>query len=396
MLHTKAVALIAGTLLSIPLAAQTLEGPAIQVNTFKRGIVPFASQVATAAQGDFAVVWEDQNLTTADIRVWVRRFNANGKPEGREVPVDPSSPKKQQVNPHIAMAAGGNFMVVWDLENHAFYSDVAFGRCFAANGKALGPAFRLDPDPTSRHPDIAAAPDGSFVATWGSGNVDILARRFAADGTPLGPAFTVASPVVYFQSYPRIAVSGNGDVLVAWLAFDPASTLNSILLMARRFDAEDHPLGDELQVARGLNSDYRFSMAMEENGESLFAWLGFIYPNGTNGLLGQRCAADGTPLGEPLMISDTGNVDFVAPPAVAAIPGGGYFVAWSVLSGNMIFGKILTKDGILQGSVVLVGSSDNLIYPAVSIAQNGGGIFTWNDFGRRSWALFLQRFAPGP
>jgi hypothetical protein len=390
------VVTVAGVLLASSLAGQTLEGSAIQINTTKRGILPLASQVATAANGDFAVVWGEQNATTGDTRVWVRRFSSYGKPEGREVPVDPSSPKKQQVNPHIAMAAGGNFMIVWDLENHAFYADVAFGRCFAANGKALGPAFRLDPsgqNPTWRHPDIAAAPDGSFVATWGSDNAGILARRFAADGTPLGPAFSVASPVVYFQIYPRIAVRGNGDVLIAWLALGPADNLINILLMARRFDAEDHPLGDAFQVAQGLDSDYRFSMAMAEDGESLFAWLGFS----SSGLLGQRCAADSTPLGEPFMISERDHdVNDLAPPAIAASPEGNYLVAWNG-STDMILGRTVSRDGGLPGPVLLIASNYPIsIYPALSIARNGEGIVTWSDFFRRSSALLLHRFAPAP
>ena len=75
-----ALVLIASALLAQPLAAQRLQGPEITVNSMP-GVVPRASQVARAANGDTVVVWTGRLSSGAD-RVWMRRFSAAGKPQG--------------------------------------------------------------------------------------------------------------------------------------------------------------------------------------------------------------------------------------------------------------------------------------------------------------------------
>lgn len=79
---------------------------------------------------------------------------------------------------------------------------------------------------------------------------DILARRFAANGTPLSPSFKVVSPAAYFQNYPHVAVRGNGDVLIGWVAADPyTDEPYKVRLLARRFDAGNHH-GSKILLSR--------------------------------------------------------------------------------------------------------------------------------------------------
>jgi hypothetical protein len=416
MLRLQAAALfVAGALLAaLPAAAQAPEGPAIPVNS-KPGF-PSISQVAAAASGDFVVVWQHRGVNgQGPDRVLMRRFAANGKPRGREVPVNPSSPAAKQVAPGVAMAAGGNFIVVWEVGD-LIQRSVAFGRCFAASGKALGPAFRLDPGSQTIevNPAVAAAPDGSFVATWTSGpnpygfqNDDILARRFAADGGPLGPAFKVVSPAAYFQNDPRVAVSGSGDFLVGWLAYPDSSDGPQTLLLARRFDATGHPLGEKFLVASSLDLYNGFDMVTADDGEALFVWRGAV-PNAPPtdggltqyGILGRRFAADGTPVGSLFVIGETLSGGLYEAPAVAAVPGGGYFVAWSGGDAfpSLIFGQSLASDGTPQDATRQVNNDDSNkgSQPAVTIAPNAQGIVTWTAFQRRSTEIFVRRLAPVP
>ena len=115
------------------------------------------------------------------------------------------------------------------------------GRCFSASGRALGSAFQLNPDnqdPIDLHPAVAAAPDGSFVATWASGPTEsgyqgynLLARRFAANGQPLGPAFKIVDPTLSYQNYPRRVQKNSAHAY--WGDYYPA-----LVAIKRKYDPD--------------------------------------------------------------------------------------------------------------------------------------------------------------
>jgi len=407
-----AVLTLAGVLLTSLLAAQTPQGPDVTVNT--RTGFPAFSQIAAAANGAFVVAWEHKESTRPDRRVLVRRFAANGRAQGREFPVSPASPGAAQTAPRVAVAAGGNFLVVWETGNGIDRS-VVLGRSFAANGKAFGPAFRLNPDNQGLEvsPAVAAAPDGSFVAVWTSGSSpfgysdDILSRRFTAQGTPLGAAFKAVSPAGPYENSPQVAVSGNGDFLIGWQFGKVTHGAYYFGVAARRFDAEGHPLGDGFEVAPdGLNDLNGFAFAMTEDGEALFAWKGALPdtpPVGgefiVRGILSRRIAADDSPVGTTVQVSETPSDKLSQePPAVAVLPGGGYFVTWSdgVVSPSMIFGQSLASDGTLLGSALQInsGNASKGFLPAVAIAPSGQGIVTWTQSLRRSTQILLRRLTP--
>ncbi|HEY9420927.1 MAG TPA: hypothetical protein VIW92_05915 [Thermoanaerobaculia bacterium] len=409
MRSMKAAALaLAVVFLASLLAAQTpLPGPEIPVSTGRE--FPMFPHVATAANGDFAVVWESAGAASP-YRVWMRRFAPNGKAKGRDVLVSrPKGAGTNQTDARIAMTPGGGFMVVWESGNIAFHSAV-FGRCFAASGKPLGPAFQLnagDPARLQMSPEVAAAPDGSFVATWASGpnpygqEADIFVRRFAADGDPLGPAFKVEPWSSIWQNHPRVAVSGNGDFLVAWVA-DLGSS-SSYGVVAQRFDAEAGPLGGRFQAtpSPGIFGHYNeFAMAMTEDGESLFVWINSIPgapPNSSGlppyGILGQRVTADGRQDGGLLIFQEIPSNLEVAPAAVA-LPGGGYFVAWGTfLLPSTIFGQRLSGEGVLQGPALRINPLGAGYHPALAVAPNGKGVVTWIASVRRRSAVLARVLA---
>jgi len=408
MMKTAALTL-AGVLLASLLAAQTPEGPEIPVNTLQS--ITLTSNVAPMANGDFIVVWEggDPNRPS---RVWARRFSAQGKPRGREVPVDPSSRGMNQNLPVVAVTPGGSFIIAWQVSDSFGEHGIVFVRCFSAGGRALGPARRANPGSGSveRNPAVAAAPDGSFIALWSSFSSPyepqtdgILARRFAADGTPLGPAFQIAPPAVDAQAYPRVAASGDGGFLAGWQSYPRSGGGFLIVLMAQRLDAEGHPLGDPFRASSDpvLYNGRNFAMAVTDAGESLFVWVGpelDTPPDSSGspplGILGQRLAADGTRLGKPFLIHDGAPGES---PAVAALPEGGYFVVWSTFpSLTKISGRRVSSDGSQGDELQISGSGKVAYYPAVAIARNGGGVVTWNSPRRETAPILLRRLAPEP
>jgi hypothetical protein len=407
---TKSVAFtLAGIFLVSLLAAQApLASPEIPVSSGRD--FPTFSQAAMAADGSFVVVWQARGNNGPD-RLWMRRFAANGKPRGREVLVGrPAGAGTQQTEAKIAMRPDGGFMIVWESGNVIQHS-VVFGRSFGAGGKPLGPAFRVDPGdrgPLQFNPDVAAAPDGSFLVAWASGpnpfgqGASLFARRFSGSGTPLGDTLRVASQPGVFRNFPRVAVSGNGDFLVAWFS-SPDQSIH-LQLLAQRFDAGDRAVGEPFRVTpdpNRINDDNRFAMALRDNGESLFVWIDTppdAPPLGSGrprtSILAQRVAPDGTGAGGLAEVHET-EFHVQEPPALAASPGGGYFVAWrNTAFPYTVFGQRLASDGAPQGPELRIsGAGSSGLRPSLTIAEDGHGVVTWTGTVKRKSWIFVRLLA---
>jgi len=73
----------------------------------------------------------------------------------------------------------------------------------------------------SNGPAAATAADGSMVVTWeakdsSTNQWDIMARRFAADGSAVGDAWRVNTETSSNQRHPTVAVADNGEFLITW------------------------------------------------------------------------------------------------------------------------------------------------------------------------------------
>lgn len=136
-----------------------------------------------------------------------------------------------QIQPAVAATEDG-FIAVWSsvrVQGGASFSDRGvFGQRFSADGMPEGGAFRIDePEhvgPTEAMPDVAVAPDDSFVVSWVTrrrpiSEPSVLFRRFAADGEPLGRSKRVGSLGLLPQAQPRIAMGPEGDFAIAWNTF---------------------------------------------------------------------------------------------------------------------------------------------------------------------------------
>jgi len=176
------------------------------------------------------------------VAVFVQRLAANGTP----LPIDPSSPATEccitnTYDSSLAMAADGSFAVVWDDEPPADPSRLPlplsppsgiFGRIYSSAGVSEGAAdLRINRRQlgTLTSPVVAWLPGGGFAAAWtdesardGSGS-GIFGRLLAADGTPIGRDFLINSTTAGNQHSPAIA-AGPGGAVVVWIS-DPATNL---------------------------------------------------------------------------------------------------------------------------------------------------------------------------
>ena len=156
-------------------------GEEFRVNFTTAGRQTFPS-VATDADGGFVVAWDEYNYGMPN-RVFARRYDAAGAPEGRDIRVGTYTTTSHWA-PAVAMDPGGDFVVVW-VSEHGSDRDVS-GQKFTADGMRKGVEFRVNSFTTGVQLDPAVGADaaGRFVTVRtesGGGGADVIGRRFSPD-----------------------------------------------------------------------------------------------------------------------------------------------------------------------------------------------------------------------
>lgn len=339
----------------------------ILARVFDRNNVPLTGQieVATAsgtqqrdpavacdADGDFVVVWAQEDLVGPDQKDWnvyARRFRATGVPLGEPFRVN-SSTQYDQVNPGVAMDYFGRFVVVWATAgvNYPFFNDIR-GQLYDQQGEKVGSEFPVDtPVPglntepgRSQNNPVAAMNrlTGEFAVAWdavtmqqGTRVVDtmVYVRAYNADGTPKpfgvmqgNVATTIGGDDLRRTARnPRLAVNDNGVMLLAYEGHGLDSPLvgPSYGVHLTTLDPDGFPLppftqvndpmftGDQVNPALGIDANGNFVVAFNGAGAQpdllnpLNPNLATLYDN--EGVFLQRFNAT-YPLGQP-MISAAG------------------------------------------------------------------------------------------
>jgi hypothetical protein len=414
------------SLLSLTLAAsaapaQLLRGAEMRVNT-KTEAAQWLSDVGTAADGSFVVVWQEGGETatpSGPVYVKARLFDAAGHPRSGEIQVGRHAqvPYVSFEGPAVAMAPDGRFVVAWT--GGTTITDVVYGRRYAANGAPLGGRIRLAVTPRGQsEPDVAMAADGSFVAAWSQRGpkedpddpdevaIDVYVRRFGADGRPLGPE-TLAVGGHEEQSRPRLALRPNGSFVIACNIYRGESNFYDVV--AQRFASTGEPAGELIEVAAEFAPDTSQvdpSIVAAADGRFAIAWTDRYIDyarGGTNlsaddptGVAVRVFSPDGTVLGpaRPVNLHITG---FQAEPAIAALANGGFVVLWTSSDaqdgdGFGIFGRVVSADGTPRGREFRVNTNrtGNQRSPALSIAPNGKGAATWTGLDGDRTGVFAR------
>ena len=148
--------------------------------------------VAAAADGDFVVVWEQHGQDGADSGVFARRFSSAGAPLATEFQVN-SYDREQSALPAVATDADGDFVVAWQQLRPGRLELGIFARRFSSAG---APARQRVPGQHlhRRHPDVSrrwrptptAISSSPGRASQDGSNNGVFARRFSSAGAPLG------------------------------------------------------------------------------------------------------------------------------------------------------------------------------------------------------------------
>ncbi len=359
--------------------------------------------IASDANGNFVVVWTDNN-NGAGLDVLGQRYFAGGAKRGAEFMVA-SLTTRDQNHPAVAMNADGSFVVVWTGFNFDENSDNIYARQFGSNGAALADEFLVNTFTTHIQTlaDVAVDGGGDFVVVWDSQNQEdsfsgVYGQRYSALGAPQDLEFRANVYNTSYQQNPTVAMDADGDFVVAW---ESAGQDGSYLgIYARRYSAAGVGSG-EFKVNTHTGGEQRFpDVAMDADGDFVIVWGG----DGNNGngydIYASRRDALGVALGDEFRVN-TRSSGSQSNPAVAMDSTGAFSVVWvdgdQDGSGLGIYGQSFSATGTADGGEFRVNTTTNnsQLDPSIASDANGDLRVAWSSFGQdgSSFGVYAQRFS---
>jgi hypothetical protein len=325
-------------------AAGGPEGSEFLVNTTQSSGNTFPA-VAMDDDGDFVVVWEDFGDDGSGYGIFGQRYNAAGAPQGNNFLVNTTTANSQS-RPDVAMDADGDFVVVWEDNQFGDSSRAVKAQRYTSAGVAVGGQMDISTGDNVDQvwPQVAMDDAGNFVVAWAAGNVganqDVVFRLFESDGDPVTNPLQVnvttkmdhASGVL---NNVTVGMDATGDFAIAWRADNftgPGVPGAAIGILARLYDSNGNAKNDAFLVddesAATLGKP---EIAMNGDGDFIVAYEG---PDGSlSGARIQRYYANGDPKGASF-VANTSTSLVQGRPAIAIDADGDGVVTWET-GGNL-------------------------------------------------------------
>ena len=398
---------LALTVLPAPAGAQPV-GDEFQVNTYTTGNQRTQGPghlIGADASGNFVVVWQGPPRAGGfGAAIFGQRFDSSGEMLGAEFAVDSSATGGQWL-PSVAMAANGDFVVVWSSlrQNRSEYD--IFGQRYDRAGVPHGDVFRVNSHTRSQQfsPVVAADTGGNFVVVWESRNQDgsnqgVFGQRFDSGGVPRGAEFRVNSYTTGWQYHPSVSSDADGNFVVVWQSFGQDGDGPGVF--GQRYDSAGGARGREFLVNSYTTSgQYLPSVALAESGSFVVVWSSRYQDSGGQGIFGQRYDSEGAAQGNEFRINSFTTFAELSPSVAAAVDGD-FVVVWERFdhpnSKRSIFGRRYDSDGVAQGDEFQVNSFTTGVKMNPAVATTGPSRFVavWEsgDQDGDQLGVFGQRF----
>lgn len=279
--------------------------------------VIFAPALAGLPNAGGVAAWGEANPRAFEspiTRLAIRRFGSNGSPLGG-VALAANAPVGHRFNPPSLAADGaGNALLAWlDLEQTAIGGTAFSGALRQQRPTGLVPARPLNclgtPVAVSTGADL-----GAVCVTVDVEPAQIALRTFALDdGAPV-PLFDFDFSAASFTGVNATATSDR--IVAVWRQPLEASTSRTRLL-AQVVGLDGVSIAGPLEIGTPIQTRVAPVVAVQTDGSFAVAF-------GENPLQLRRFAADGSAIGEPLVIADT----YVEALALAGDDTGNLVVAW--------------------------------------------------------------------
>ncbi|MGI9324645.1 MAG: DUF4347 domain-containing protein [Pseudomonadales bacterium] len=358
--------------------------------------------VATDANGNYVIVWDSYNQDGDAFGVYMQRFAADGTPLGTETLVNAVT-ASEQLQSSVAMDDAGNFVVTWASYNQDGDGYGIFAQRYDAAGNPLGGEVQVNTYITNTQigPTIAMSGDGRYVISWSSTNQDgsgsgIYAQVYDANGIAQGGEFLVNTYTGGNQQIASMAMDDAGNFVVAWIS--DGQDGSGFGIYAQRFDADGNQLGGEFLVNTTTDNSQSYpSVAMAPDGEFVIVWQSRLAGNTTYDVNFQRYAEDGTPIGgETQVVSASATAQPI--PAVDMDASGNFTIVWNRYdagTGYDVMARQYDAQGNALGSefVAHADSTGNQLYADVAVADNGQFVLAWGGEGAGDAnGIYARRF----
>lgn len=427
-----------------PLATGTSGLNDFQLNTTTSG-PQRAPSVGIDDSGDFFAAWQTQHQDGFSWAVFGKRYDAAANAFGAESLVNAGTQMGPQINPDVAMTAGGRTVVIWmgpDVPQgteegegghkpgiHAHIFNDAGLTTVGAAEVLLATYSAIEDQPSAAAMDAA----GNYVVVWQSwedtgdgSDFGIYAKLFQANGKPIDvnenglddDRMLVNVTKAGSQSAPAVAMDQAGNFVVAWQsALQDGSGAG---IYARRYNASYkawEPEGELLVNVVTVGDQAKPKVALDAAGNFVVVWQS---QDGTNpdtspstGIFGRRwdAALKGwSPQGE-FRINAEVLYDQVAP-VISMNAAGQFVVAWVGDNGVLLNPLDSEKSIFVQwfdtnGQALLAADylankyvKDAQEHPALAIAPNGNFVAAWQSINQEmnvegvgnSWGVYANQF----
>ena len=325
-------------------------------------------------------------------------------PSGAEFQVN-SYTSAEQTIASVASDASGNFVVVWGSYGQDGSGRGIFGRRFNAANVPQGAEFRVNSYTTNfqSFPRVALDANGNVVVVWENGqdgsSSGISGQRYNALGVAQGGEFQVNSYTTNRQANPRVSSDPGGNFVVVW-ASGGGQDGSLYGVFGQRFDAAGSPQGTEFRVNTYTSGNqYVNGVASDASGNFVVVWQSNAQDGSNQGIFGRRFDASGTPQASEFRVNTytTLNQQYAA---VTSDSSGNFVVVWSsaLQDGDSfgVFGQRFDGSGVAQGSEFRVNSYTTGAQYGPSIASTADGSFvvvwTSNVQDGSAAGIFGRRF----
>ena len=225
--------------------------------------------------------------------------------------------------------------------------DVYF-QLFTVGGVKIGGEIRANQFTSFNQsgPSVAALNDGNFILTWssemqrGEGAIDIMARLFDHNGAPLGDEFMVNTADAPCGS-PSVTAPPTGGFVIAWTQGELG--INKLDVFARVFSATATPITTGFVVNTERRGEQHTPQITATPGGQLIVWTSLSQDGSREGVYG-RWLNDGLIISPEFRLNTTTYLRQFGP-TVAADGGNRAVVIWSSyqsMAGFDLFGQRCT------------------------------------------------------
>jgi len=199
------------------------------------------------------------------------------------------------------------------------------------------------------------------------------------------------------QNQPRIAVSGNGNFIIAWTDYRNASSD----IYIQRFDTDGYPIGDNKIVNDDADNVYQFEPAISVDLSGLYSVVWKDYRNNSYpfdpDIFFQRFDSSVSSSGSNINLTTEMPDSSRETPDIALYKWGSGVVVWADYRNDNwdIYGQIISANGTMIGSNFKVNSDSGKFQqhaPRVTVSDDGWFVIAWYDNRNGHDDIYVQRF----